>query len=77
MSSTPTELQFKVPLGAATGKISVTTVDGTALSATDLTVRAAAAGDGFAPAAAPVGTLVTITGTNLTGRDGGDVHRRR
>ena len=31
-------LQFKVPLGAVTGKIGVTTVDGTTLSAANLTV---------------------------------------
>ena len=38
VSSTLTELRCKVPLKAKTGKISVTTVDGTAVSATSLTV---------------------------------------
>ena len=37
--STPTELQFTVPLGAVNAKISVTTVDGTALSPTNLGVQ--------------------------------------
>ena len=32
------ELKFMIPLGAVTGKISVTTVDGAAQSATNLTV---------------------------------------
>ena len=39
VSSTPTELDVRVPLGAKTGKISLTTVDGTAVSATNLTVN--------------------------------------
>ena len=37
-TNTPTELVFKVPLGAVTAKISVTTVDGTATSPGNLTV---------------------------------------
>jgi hypothetical protein len=67
VSSTPTEVQFRVPLGAVTGKISVTTVDGTTLSATDLTVIQPPRATAFAPAAAAVGTTVTITGTNMAG----------
>jgi hypothetical protein len=67
VSSTPTQLEFRVPLGAATGKIGVTTVDGTALSATDLTVVQPPRATVFTPASATVGSVVTMTGTNLTG----------
>ena len=66
VSSTATELKFRVP-GAVTGKIGVTTVDGTALSATSLTVVQPPRATGFAPAAGMAGTLVKVTGTNLTG----------
>ena len=66
-SNTPTELMFKVPLGAVTAKISVTTVDGTALSPNTLTVTQPPRATGFSPNPAPVGTPLTITGTNLTG----------
>jgi hypothetical protein len=67
VSSTPTELQFRVPLGAVTGKVGVTTVDGTALSATSLTVIQPPRVAAFAPATGPVGMTVTISGTNLAG----------
>jgi hypothetical protein len=67
VSSTPTDLKFRVPIGAVTGKISVTTVDGTAVSATDLTVVQPPRATAFTPATGPVGTALTITGTNLTG----------
>jgi hypothetical protein len=64
---TLTALQLKAPLGATTGKIGVTTVDGTAQSATDLAVGQPPRATGFSPNPAPVGTTVTITGTNLAG----------
>ena len=67
VSSTAMELKFRVPLGAVTGKIGVTTAGGTALSATDLTVVQPPRATGFAPAAGLAGTLVKISGTNLTG----------
>src|SRR5207245_9366572 len=67
LSSTLTDLHFQVPLGAVTGKISVTTVDGTAVSATALTVLQPPRATAFMPAAAAIGTTVVITGTNLTG----------
>jgi hypothetical protein len=65
VSSTLTELQLRVPLGAVTGKISVTTVDGTTLSATNLTVSQPPRATAFVPAAAAVRVDVTITGTNM------------
>jgi hypothetical protein len=67
VSSTQTELKFKVPLGAVTGKISVTTVDGTGTSATNLTVQQPPLATAFVPPAAAVGAVVTVKGTNLTG----------
>ena len=67
VSSTITELQFRVPLGPVTGKISVTTVDGTTVSATNLTVIQPPVATAFVPAAAPVGATVTVKGTNMTG----------
>jgi hypothetical protein len=66
-SSTPTKLVFKVPLGAVTAKITVTTVDGTATSAESLTVIQGPRANSFSPNPAPVGTLLTITGANLLG----------
>jgi IPT/TIG domain-containing protein len=55
-----------VPVGATTGLLHVTTPSGTANSATNFTVGAAATIT-FSPTSGPVGTTVTITGTNLTG----------
>ncbi len=66
-SSTPTQLIFKVPLGAVTSKITVSTAGGTATSVDDLTVRQPPRVTNFSPAAATVGALLTITGTNLLG----------
>jgi hypothetical protein len=67
VSSTPALLRFRVPLGAVTGKIGVTTLDGAALSATALTVVQPPRPTAFAPAVGVPGTSVKITGTNLTG----------
>ena len=66
-SNTPTELVFKVPLGAVTAKVTVTTVDGTATSPGNLTVTQPPRATSFSPNPAPVGTFLTITGTNLLG----------
>ena len=73
--STPTFLRFKVPLGAVTAKIAITTVDGTALSGPTLPVQQPPRATKFAPATAPVGTTLTITGTNLHGARRGKVQR--
>jgi len=48
-----------------TGKISVTTADGTGISATDFVVIKPPTITAFTPASGPVGTTVTITGTSL------------
>ena len=64
-SSTPTQLIFKVPLGAVPSKITVTTVDGTGTSPNILAVGQGPRANVFRPNPASVGTTVTITGTNL------------
>ncbi|MEI6519013.1 MAG: IPT/TIG domain-containing protein, partial [bacterium] len=62
---TATSLTVTVPVGAITGKISVTNPDGTAISTNDFIVMPAITS--FTPIRGVVGTVVTITGTNLTG----------
>ncbi len=59
-----------VPSGATTGKISVTAPDGTATSSVNFTVTTQQGGptiSGFSPNSGPVGTSVTINGSNFTG----------
>jgi hypothetical protein len=63
--ATPSSVTFAIPLTAASGRISVLTADGTATSATDLVVIRPPAVSAFTPAGAPVGTTVTVSGTNL------------
>jgi Subtilase family len=58
-----TQITATVPPGATTGPISVTTPSGTAISSTDFTVTPAITS--FDPPKGPVGTSVTIKGTNL------------
>ena len=62
-----TSLQFPVPNGATTGPISITTTAGTATSAGNFTVTASTRVTitSISPASGPVGTVVTVTGTNL------------
>jgi hypothetical protein len=65
-----TEILANVPTGATTGKISVTTAGGTALSVDDFTVTVPPAApeiSSFSPTSGPVGTQVTINGANFTG----------
>jgi len=64
-----TQITATVPLGATTGPISVTTPSGTATSSTDFTVTIPPPPTitSFSPTSGPVGTSVTITGTNFTG----------
>lgn len=56
-----------VPAGATNGPISVTTIGGTAVSATAFEIAATATISGFNPTKGTPGTVVTITGTNFTG----------
>ncbi len=61
-----TQISATVPAGATTGKLSVTTPDGTAASTIDFNVIPTPDITGFAPPSGPVGTLVTISGANFT-----------
>jgi IPT/TIG domain len=60
-----TEVRGLVPNGATTGPIAVITPQGTATSTDSFVVRPSITG--FRPATGPVGTTVTIRGSNLTG----------
>lgn len=65
-----TQLVATVPAGATTGKIAVTTADGTGTSANSYSVTTGIPLPylaSFTPASGPAGTLVTINGSNLTG----------
>ena len=61
-----TQITATVPVGATTGKIGVISPGGTELSSSNFTVTAPTIA-GFSPGTGPVGTVVTITGTGLTG----------
>ncbi|MBK0403323.1 IPT/TIG domain-containing protein [Adhaeribacter sp. BT258] len=63
----PNFITVAVPTGASTGLLSVTTLGGTATSATVFTVVGAPTITAFSPDNGLPGTSVTITGTNLTG----------
>lgn len=56
-----------VPSGATTGPIRVTTPSGTAMSSTNFRITGAPTITSFSPTFGPVGTVVTINGTNFTG----------
>ena len=62
-----TSLTATVPAGATTGKIGVTAPGGTATSTASFTVILPPTITSFTPATGPVGTKVTIAGTNLSG----------
>jgi large repetitive protein len=59
------QLAIQVPPTATTGKISVTTPSGTGTSAGNLVVVLPPTITSFAPTSGPVGTVVTVNGTNL------------
>ena len=63
-----TQITAVVPAGATTGPIQITNPGGSTSSATSFTVTAAAAPTitSFTPNSGPIGTVVLITGTNLT-----------
>ncbi len=58
-----TQIKARVPDGAVTGKVSVSTAAGTATSASNFTVTLSITG--FSPASGPTGTVVTITGVGF------------
>jgi large repetitive protein len=63
--NTSTTITTTVPATATTGPITVTTAGGTATSPTNFTVGSPPTITSFSPTSGPVGTEVTITGTNL------------
>jgi hypothetical protein len=65
ISNSDTQIVMTVPAGATTGKISVTTSGGTALSSNDFIIGAGIGS--FTPSSGPAGTIVTITGAGFTG----------
>lgn len=69
-----THIHATVPAGATTGKIRVTTPGGSATSVADFTVESLPVPEptiaGFTPTSGPVGTSVTIQGSNFTGATG-------
>jgi hypothetical protein len=67
VNSAGTRITTKVPSGATTGKISVTTPAGTATSSNNFTVTGLPTITSFSPTSGPIGTSVTINGTNFTG----------
>jgi predicted outer membrane repeat protein len=62
-----TKLIATVPAGATTGPISVTTPGGIATTSGNFTLLSAPTITGFTPHSGPIGTAVTLTGTNFTG----------
>lgn len=67
-ASTTTSITCIVPSSATTGKISVTVAGNTATSGSDFTIQTTALPTitSFSPSAGPIGTAVTITGTNFS-----------
>ena len=62
-----TQITAIVPVGATTGKITVTNTTNTVVSTDDFTVVGIPTITSFTPTIGDLGTAVTITGTNFTG----------
>ncbi len=62
-----TQITATLPSGASSGKISVTTSGGTVTSTASFSVTASQVLTSFSPTSGPIGTTVTIIGTNLSG----------
>lgn len=67
-ASTTTSITCTVPASATTGKISVTVAGNTATSASDFTIQTTISHTitNFSPTSGPIGTTVTISGTNFS-----------
>ncbi|AYB33371.1 IPT/TIG domain-containing protein [Chryseolinea soli] len=65
VSNDGTKIKTKVPIGGSSGKISVTTPAGTALSTTDFLVQGAPLISKFDPPSGVTGTQIVLTGMNL------------
>lgn len=66
LTDTAAKLTTSVPMGATSGTITVTTAGGTATSPSVFKVIPPPTITSFSPTSAPVGTLVTINGRNLS-----------
>jgi hypothetical protein len=66
LTNSATKITTTVPAGATTGTISVTTGGGTAVSVASFKVIKAPKITGFSPPSGAVGTVVTISGSNLS-----------
>jgi large repetitive protein len=66
VTNTGTQITVDVPSGATSGPITVTSPGGTGTSASNFTVAVPPSITGFTPPSGPVGTSVTISGTNLS-----------
>lgn len=62
---TSTYILFQIPAGATSGPITVTTPGGTATSTGTFTVFPSPTITSFSPASGPVGTAMSLSGTNL------------
>ena len=62
---TSTQVRARIPVGARTGKIVVTTLGGTAVSSTDFTVGGGPIITAFSPPSAATGSSIVIVGSNL------------
>ena len=62
-----TQIRAYVPSGASTGKIRVTSPDGTGYSEQDFVIAVIPSISSFAPSNGPVGSEVTLTGTGFIG----------
>lgn len=62
-----TTVTFTVPAGAATGPVTITTPGGTATGPTFTVLPPAPTITSVTPTSGPMGTIITVTGTNLTG----------
>lgn len=67
--SSATQLSFTVPTGANSGQICATNASTTGCSSDSFAVVASPVVTSFTPSSGPVGSLVKITGSNLTGID--------
>jgi hypothetical protein len=66
VSSSDTQIVAAIPPAAITGRISVTTADGTAVSPTNFTVIKPPMISLFTPASGAIGAIVTISGANMS-----------
>ncbi|MEJ8758729.1 IPT/TIG domain-containing protein, partial [Pontibacter sp. H259] len=59
------QIRLKIPTSASTGLIQIRSTIGTAFSTTSFTVKGGPTVTSYSPKEGPIGTVVTITGTNF------------